>query len=86
MLNFNGTNFEQAVVRIDNAQRQNMGFTNWGKMVKLAGHEVGHTLSMHHFENSPSHNTTDWMYSSSNTNSASPSAQDEDHFVHKWGY
>lgn len=51
----NGQNFEQATIRIDNSRRQAAGFTGWDKAVKLVSHEIGHTLSLFHFENSPSH-------------------------------
>ncbi|KOY83117.1 hypothetical protein I6G82_10845 [Lysinibacillus macroides] len=82
----NGTLFDRVTIRIDDTQRIALGYTGWDKVVKLTGHEIGHALSMHHFENNPAHsNQNSWMYSGSQTNSAYPSSDDVSHLRYKWG-
>jgi hypothetical protein len=81
-----GVNFNLARIRMDNDDVTLFGGT-WGKNIKLVGHEVGHTLSILHFDYAPSHSdTTSWMYTVIPVpDSQYPSQDDKDHLVYKWG-
>ncbi len=63
------------------------GCNTWGRNVKVVAHEIGHTLSMYHFDNYPAHtDTTSWMYTITPISDAQyPSSDDEDHLVYQWG-
>ncbi|WP_240418066.1 hypothetical protein [Paenibacillus periandrae] len=77
-----GTNFDIARIRLDNKSMTDDAFTSSEKYHNT-GHELGHALSLSHFENSPAHAGTHWM-KSGQTSMVYPSSVDADHLANKW--
>lgn len=80
----NGTNFDKARIRLDNKAFKANSFSKYGEVVKVVGHEFGHSLSLNHFEDGSPHSKSSWMHSAK-TDSPYPSSEDGIHLRKKWG-
>lgn len=79
----NGTNFTRARVSVDDAHLDEVGAdSTLNKMVM--GHEIGHALSLNHFDIPPAHSGEHWMSERANWLTA-PTTTDKAHLTYKWG-
>ncbi|MFS0871744.1 hypothetical protein AB3N00_17480 [Paenibacillus xylanilyticus] len=79
-----GDSFEQARIVLDHGNQDEMGF-DYTHRYKTSGHEIGHVLSLAHFEDSPAHLDKNWM-TSGKISLTKPTSTDLAHLRTKWGW